>query len=91
LPFCENLPALQFVSGATMVTLGTTEIPGWLTPENCIVKLQRCGPEGGPGLLVVTSGDALNPPTDLSKHWRSIDSNAALVGFDGRVLLRRGL
>jgi hypothetical protein len=91
LPFCENLPALQFLSGATLVTLGTTEIPGWLTPENCIVKLQRCGPEGGPGLLVVTSGDALNPPTDLSRHWRSIDSNAALVGFDGRVLLRRGL
>lgn len=91
LPFCENLPALQFLSGATLVTLGTTEIPGWLTPENCIVKLQRCGPEGGPGLLVVTSGDALNPPTDLSRHWRSIDSNAALVGFDGRVLLRRRL
>jgi hypothetical protein len=91
LPFCENLPALQFLSGATLVTLGTTEIPGWLTPENCIVKLLRCGPEGGPGLLVVTSGDALNPPTDLSRHWRSIDSNAALVGFDGRVLLRRGL
>ncbi|MBL8801389.1 MAG: hypothetical protein JNN27_05310 [Planctomycetes bacterium] len=91
LPFCENLPALQFVSGATLVTLGTTEIPGWLTPENCFVKLKRCGAEGGPGLLVVTSGDALNPPTDLSRHWRSIDSNAALVGFDGRVLLRRRL
>lgn len=91
LPFCENLPALQFVSGAKLVTLGTTEIPGRFTPQNCIVKLQRCGPDGAPGLLVVTSGDALNPPTDLSKHWRSIDSNAALVGFDGRVLLRRGL
>lgn len=91
LPFCENLPALQFVSGATLVTLGTTELPGWLTPQNCSVKLRRCGPEGGPGLLVVTSGNALNPPTDLSTHWRSIDSSAALVGFDGRVLLRRGL
>jgi len=91
LPFRENRPALLFLSGATLAELGVSEIPGWFTPENCVVKLQRCGLDGAPGFLVVTSGDALNAPTDLSNYWRSLDSSAALVGFDGRLLLRRNL